>query len=106
MLGVREVTQVTRAFGEKTVGIGLELVGTFSGNERLRDSGRQLEESANERLRAVEEEAEVGRPSGEGPRAPRRSSACTRTRTSSRTTRRRGPTRPPDAASPSPRRAP
>jgi uncharacterized protein YjbJ (UPF0337 family) len=56
MLGVREVTQVGRAFGEKTVGMSLELFGTVVGNDRLKDSGRQLEESANERLRAIEEE--------------------------------------------------
>jgi hypothetical protein len=56
MLRVREVTQVGRAFGEKSFGMGLEFFGTIVGNDRLKDSGRQLEESANERLRAVEEE--------------------------------------------------
>jgi hypothetical protein len=59
MLRVREVTQVGRAFGEKSVGMSLELFGTIVGNDRLKDSGRQLEEAANERLRAVEEEAKA-----------------------------------------------
>lgn len=57
MLRVRDVAQVGRAFGEKSFGVGLELFGTVVGNDRLKDSGRQLEEAANERLRSIEEEA-------------------------------------------------
>lgn len=104
MLGVREVTQVTRAFGEKTVGIGLELVGTFAGNERLRDSGRQLEESANERLRAVEEETKSAA------RQAKARAAETKQRVRQSRSKRstdKAPVRTPqrDAASRSPRRA-
>jgi len=59
MLRVREVAQVGRAFGEKSAGLSLELFGTIVGNSRLKDSGRQLGEAGNERLRAVQEEAKA-----------------------------------------------
>ena len=62
MLRVREIGQVGVGFGEKVAGLGLEFVGTVVGNERLKDSGRQLEEAANERLRAVEEEVKAAQP--------------------------------------------
>jgi uncharacterized protein YjbJ (UPF0337 family) len=54
MLGVREISQVGVGFGEKLAGLGLEFVGTVVGNERLKDSGRQLEKAANERLESFE----------------------------------------------------
>jgi uncharacterized protein YjbJ (UPF0337 family) len=53
---VNVVGQVVRGFGEKVVGLNLELAGTIFGNERLRNAGRNLEDAGGERLQAVEEE--------------------------------------------------
>lgn len=56
---VNVVSQVVRGFGEKVVGLNMELVGTIVGSERLRNAGRDLEDAGGERLQAVEEEAKA-----------------------------------------------
>lgn len=56
MLRIRELTQAVRGFGEKLVGLNLEMVGTLVGNDRLKNTGRDLGDAGSERLRATEEE--------------------------------------------------
>src|SRR5918996_384598 len=56
---VNVVGQTVRGFGEKVVGLNLELAGTILRNERLKDAGRNLEDAGGDRLRAVEEEVKA-----------------------------------------------
>jgi uncharacterized protein YjbJ (UPF0337 family) len=54
---VKNIGQAGYAIGDKGFGLALEAVGTFSGNDRLKQAGRQRQEAASERLTAFEEEA-------------------------------------------------
>lgn len=59
MLRVRDAAQVVRGFGEKVVGLNLEVAGTLLGNDRLSDRGRSFEKAGGERIRAAEEETKA-----------------------------------------------
>jgi len=59
MLKVADVRELTAGIADKTVGLVLEVAGTFSGNERLKQAGRERQDAGKERLMAVEEETKA-----------------------------------------------
>ena len=59
MLKVADVRELSAGIRDKTVGLVLEVAGTFAGNERLKQSGRERQDAGKERLLAVEEEAKA-----------------------------------------------
>lgn len=54
-LGSIDVNKL-RGISDKAVGLGKELIGTLTGNERLQDAGEAQQERATEELRALKAE--------------------------------------------------
>jgi uncharacterized protein YjbJ (UPF0337 family) len=48
-----------KGIGDKAVGLGKELVGTVTGNERLQEAGEAQQEKATELLRSMRSEAKA-----------------------------------------------
>jgi uncharacterized protein YjbJ (UPF0337 family) len=59
MLKVRDARQLGKGLADKTIGLAFEAVGTLTGNERLKESGRTRQDAGTERLMAVEEDAKA-----------------------------------------------
>lgn len=61
MLKVKDAREVGVGLADKAVGLVFEVAGTIAGNERLKEAGRDRQESGTEKLRAVEEEVKATR---------------------------------------------
>jgi len=61
MLKVHDIKELGVGLADKTVGLVFEATGTLTGNQRLKESGRDRQEAGTERLRAVEEEVKATR---------------------------------------------
>jgi len=65
MLKVNDVKDVGRGIADKTVGLVFEVAGTVTGNDRLKQAGRDRQDAGTERLTSVEEEAKATSRAGE-----------------------------------------
>ena len=61
MLNVKDAKEVGVGLADKAVGLAFEVAGTITGNERLKESGRDRQDAGTEKLRAVEEEVKATR---------------------------------------------
>jgi len=61
VLKAHDVKELGVGLADKAVGLIFEVTGTITGNERLKESGRDRQEAGTERLRAVEEEVKATR---------------------------------------------
>ena len=61
MLKVTDMKDVGVGIADKTIGLLIEVTGTVTGSERLKEAGRDRQEAGTEKLRAVEEEVKATR---------------------------------------------
>ncbi|HLW17297.1 MAG TPA: hypothetical protein VKV69_08080 [Actinomycetota bacterium] len=61
MLKVKDAKELGVGLADKAVGLAFEVAGTITGNERLKESGRDRQDAGTEKLRAVEEEVKATR---------------------------------------------
>lgn len=61
VLKIQDIKEVGVGITDKTVGLLVEVTGTLTGNERLKEAGRDRQEAGSEKLLAVEEEVKATR---------------------------------------------